>query len=205
MNYTELVDAIQDFTANTDSTFVANIPLFVKAAEKRIYSAAELPVKGVEATGFMTANNKYLTLPTDFLFAQEVARINSDGTQDFLLQKDTSFIREVYPDPTVTGPPKFYALFDVDTFLLAPTPDVAYGVELHYSAFPTSIVTAGSTWLGDNYEHVLLYGSLVEAYTFMKGDEDMLKQYASLLADGVQALKQYADVNTQTDFYRQGA
>lgn len=206
MNYAQLVQAIQDYTANDDATFVANIPNFVKAAEKRIYNAVELPARSFRATSSLTPNNRFLTMPTDFVDVQGLARaaVGGAGAQEYLLQKEVSFIRECYPNPATTGAPKFFALFDSNTLLLGPTPDVAYGVELHYTAFPESIVTASTTWLGTFHENTLLYGALVEAYTFMKGDEDLLKQYAGMMADGVAALRKYAGEDAQIDYYRLG-
>jgi len=206
VNYAEIVDAVQDYTANDDATFVANIPNFIRAAELRIYNATELPVRSFRATSSLTANNRFLTMPAEFVDVQGLTRmaVGGTGAQDYLLQKEVSFIRECYPNPATTGAPKFFALFDKNTLLLGPTPDVAYGVELHYTAFPESIVTATTTWLGDFHPYTLLYGTLVEAYTFMKGDEDMLKQYASLFADGVAALKKYAGEDAQIDYYRLG-
>lgn len=206
MNYAELVTAVQDYAVNDDATFVANIPNFVKAAEKRIYNAAELPVKSFRATASLTAANRFLTMPDGFLDVQGLTRsgVGGTGAQEYLLQKEVSFIRECYPNPATTGAPKVFAIFDQTSLILGPTPDVAYGVELHYTAFPESIVTATNTWLGDEHANTLLYGTLVEAYTFMKGDEDMLKQYASLLSDGVAALRKFAGEDTQIDYYRLG-
>jgi len=206
MNYTELAQAIEDFTANDDLTFVANIPTFVRAAEKRIYNAVQLPAKSFYSHSNLTANNRFLTMPGDFLDVQQlaVAPVGGNGAQLFLLQKEVTFIRECWPDPAVTGQPKVYGVVDPTTLMLGPTPDAAYRVEMQYTAFPISIVDAGTTWLGDFQESVLLYGSLCEAYTFMKGDEDMLKQYAGLFGEGVAALKKYADVDVQTSFYRHG-
>jgi len=204
MNYAELVQAVEAFTANNDATFVANIPNFVRAAEKRVYNAVNLPAMSFYKSSTMSANNRFLTMPTDFVDVQQLARlpVGSVGSQEFLLQKEVTFIRECWPDPTTTGPPKVYGVVDPTTLMLGPTPDVSYAVEMQYTAYPESIVTASTTWLGDLQDNTLLYGTLVEAYTFMKGDEDMLKQYASLFADGVGALKKYADVDIQTSFYR---
>jgi hypothetical protein len=206
MNYAALVQAVEDYTANTDATFVANIPTFVRAAEKRIYNAVQLPAKSFYSYSNLTANNRFLTMPGDFLDVQQlaVAPVGGNGAQLFLLQKEVTFIRECWPDPAVTGQPKVYGVVDPTTLMLGPTPDAAYRVEMQYTAFPISIVDAGTTWLGDFQESVLLYGSLCEAYTFMKGDEDMLKQYAGLFGEGVAALKKYADVDVQTSFYRHG-
>lgn len=206
MDYQELVQAIQDYTANTEATFVANIPNFVKAAEYRIYGAVQLPAKSFYSYTALTPGVRFLTMPETFLDVQQLARlpVGGAGSQEILLQKEVSFIRECWPDPAATGAPKVYGLLDTDTLMLGPTPDAAYRVEMQYTAFPESIVTAGTTWLGDFQFNALLYGSLVEAYTYMKGDEDLLKQYASLLADGVSQLKTYANVDTQTSFYRHG-
>jgi len=206
MNYTELAQAIEDFTANDDLTFVANIPTFVRAAEKRIYNAVQLPAKSFYSYSSLAANNRFLTMPSDFLDVQQlaVAPPGGSGAQEFLLQKEVTFIRECWPDPLVTGKPKVYGVLDPATLMLGPTPDDAYRVEMQYTAFPISIVAAGTSWLGDFQESVLLYGSLCEAYTFMKGDEDMLKQYAGLFGEGVAALKKYADADVQTSFYRHG-
>lgn len=205
MNYAELVAAVQEYTANDDATFVANIPNFVRAAELRIYNAADLPAKSRYATTNLTAQNRFLTTPSGFLDVESLQRKPvGGGAAEFLLQKDVSFIRECYPDVDAYGEPKFFALFDNNTLILGPTPADAYPVELNYTAFPESIVTASTTWLGDNHPYTLLYGVLVEAYTFMKGDEDLLKQYASLLNDGVAALKKYSSEDSLIDYYREG-
>ena len=204
MNYAQLSAAVLSYTANDDPTFAANIANFVRAGEIRIYNAVQLPAKSFYDFATVTPNNRFLTMPADFLDVQQLARlpVGGAGAQEFLLQKEVTFIRECWPDPAVTGPPKVYGVVDPSTLMLGPTPDVQYMVEMQYTKFPESIVTASTTWLGDNQPNTLLYAALVEAYTFMKGDEDMLKQYASMLADGVAALKQYADVDVQTSFYR---
>jgi hypothetical protein len=204
MNYAELVTAVQDYTANTDAVFVANIPMFVKSAEFRIYNAAQIPAESFYDYADVTANNRFLVMPDGFIDVQHLVRlpVGGTGSQEILLQKEVTFIRECWPDPTSYGPPKVYAVVDPTTLMLGPTPDAAYRVEMQYTKFPETIVTANTSWLSENYPNTLLYGALVEAYTFMKGDEDLLKQYASLLADGVASLRQYADVDTQTSFYR---
>jgi len=206
MTYAELVQMVHDYTANDDLTFAANIPNFVRAAELRIYNAAQIPAESFYDTADATAGNRFLTMPDGFIDVQQLARapVGGSGAQEFLLQKEVTFIRECWPNPTVTGPPKVYGVVDPATLMLGPTPDVNYKMEMQYTKYPESIVTAGTSWLSENYSNTLLYGALVEAYTFMKGDEDMLKQYASLLADGVASLKQYADVDVQTSFYRHG-
>lgn len=206
MNYAELVDAVQDYTANTDATFVANIPNFVRAAEKRIYNAVDLPVESQAATTNLTVGDRFLTLPTDTRNIQYMHSLGASGTgsASLLLEKGVSFMRECYPDAATSGEPKFYARWDQHTVLLAPTPDQTYQVEMQYTALPESIVTAGTTWLGDEHDNTLLYGTLVEAYTFMKGDEDLLKQYASMFADGVAALREYVNKGVKIDDYRAG-
>ncbi len=206
MNYAQLVTAIQDYTAHTDATFVANIPNFVKAAEKRIYNAADLPVESFAATTALAVADRFLTMPQGARNIQYMHCLGVSGTGDatLLLEKEVSFLRECYPNAATSGQPKFYARWDQDTVVLAPSPDLAYQGEMQYTALPESIVTAGTTWLGDEHENTLLYGALVEAYTFMKGDEDLLKQYASLLADGVAALREYVDKGTKIDEYRAG-
>lgn len=206
MNYAELTAAVQDYTANTDATFVANIPNFIKAAEKRIYYAADLPVESFAATTNLAPSDRFLSMPASAREVQYMHCLGVSGTGNatLMLEKDVSFVRECYPDATTTGQPKFFARWDQDTLLLAPTPDLAYQVEMQYLALPESIVTADETWLGTEHENTLLYGALVEAYTFMKGDEDMLKQYASLLADGVAALREYGSKGTKIDEYRAG-
>ncbi len=204
MNYAELVTAVEDYTANDDVTFVANIPNFVRAGEIRIYNAVQLPVKSFYDFATLTPNNRFLTMPDVFLDVQQLARlpVGGNGSQEVLLQKDVTYIRECWPNPATYGAPKVYGVFDTNTLMLGPTPDGPYIVEMQYTRFPDSIVDAGSSWLGDYHFNTLLYASLVEAYTFMKGDEDMLKQYSSLLSDGVEALKQYATIDTQTTLYR---
>lgn len=204
MDYAELVQAVEDYTANNDATFVANIPNFVRAAEKRIYNAVNLPAMSFYSYADLTPSNRFLTMPLDFVDVQQLALapVGGSGAQQFLLQKEVTFIRECWPDPAVTGMPKVYGVLDPTTLMLGPTPDASYRAEMQYTAYPESIVTASTTWVGDLQDNTLLYGVLVEAYTFMKGDEDMLKQYASLFADGVGALKKYADVDIQTSFYR---
>ena len=185
MNYTQLSDAIQAYTENTEADFVANIPVFVQQAEERIFNSVQFPSLRQNVTGSMTANNKYLQCPTDFLAVYSLAVINASGEYEYLLNKDVNFIRQAYPQPTDTGIPKYYALFGPRsdnpaelTFILGPTPDAGYSSELHYFFYPPSISVAPFTsWLGDNFDTVLLYGSLVEAYTYMKGEQDMMALY----------------------------
>jgi hypothetical protein len=209
MNYTELTTAIQNYTENTFTS--GEMSTIVQQAEQRIYNACQLVNLRKNVTGQTTANNKYLTCPNDpsFLSVYEIAVVDEDGNYTYLLDKDVSFIRECYPSPTSTGLPKYYALFgptsNDDTnlsIIMGPTPDAQYVVELHYYYYPESIVTAGNTWLGDNFDSVLLYGSLVEAYTLMKGEQDLMALYDNKFKEAVQLLKNYGDGKQRSDTYR---
>jgi hypothetical protein len=211
-----LTDAICDYTQNFESDFVANIPLFVQQAEQRIFNTVQFPSIRKNVTGSVSANNKYLSCPTDFLSAFSMAVIDADGRFEYLLNKDVNFIRQAYPTPTSTGLPRYYALFgptvagatisDELSFILGPTPDAAYSVELHYYYYPESISVAadGQTWLGDNFDTVLLYGSLVEAYTFMKGEADMLALYDGKYKEALALAKRLGDGLERSDAYRSG-
>ena len=211
MNYTELKSAIIAYTENQDPSFEAEIPVFVKQAEQRIYNSVQFPSLRKNVTGSTTSSNKYLACPNDFLAVYSMAVVDGTGRYEYLLNKDVNFIRQAYPTPTSTGLPKYYALFgpqssDIKelTFILGPTPDATYTVELHYFFYPESIVTAGQTWLGDNLDSVLLYGSLVEAYTYMKGEPDMLKLYNEKYIEAVALAKRLGDGMERQDAYRNG-
>lgn len=204
MNYSTLSTLIQQYCESTETTFVANIPTFVQLAEERIYNSVQIPAIRRNQTGTLSVNNKYLTLPSDWLATFSLAVINADGSQEFLLDKDVNFVRQSFPSPTDTGKPQYYAIFDANTFLLGPTPDSAYSVEMHYYYYPTSIVTAGTTWLGDNFETVLLYGSLREAYTYLKGEADMMQYYEQKYQEALGLLKQLGDGKDRRDAYRSG-
>jgi hypothetical protein len=211
VNYAALQQAIQDYCQNTESTFVANIPTFVQQAEQRIYNQVQFPSLRKNVTGSATANNKYLSCPSDFLSVFSIAVIEADGSYKYLLNKDVNFIRESYPTPSSTGTPEYYSLFGPQTadpnelaFILGPTPDAAYQVELHYFYYPTSIVTAGTSWLGDNFDSVLLYGSLVEAYTFMKGEMELLAMYDGKYKEALSLAKRLGDGLERQDAYRSG-
>lgn len=201
MNYTELYQAVIDETENTDTTFVDNIPVFVKNAEKRIYQAVKIPALRKNATSSLAAGNPYLTLPTDYLSTWELAVVTA-GTYAYLLPKDVSFLREAFPTSATTGVPRYYAQFDADTFLVAPTPSASSPVELHYFYYPESIVTASTSWLGNNFDNVLLYGTLVEAAVFMKSEEDILKAYSEQYAVNLKLLTQYAAGQLRSGTYR---
>lgn len=211
MNYAALSTAIQDYTENYETSFVANIPTFVQQAEQRIFNTVQFPSLRRNVTGSATASNKYLNCPTDFLATHSLAVIDGNGDYEYLLNKDVNFIRQAYPGPTATGTPKYYAIFGPQsgnaaelTFILGPTPDATYVVELHYFYYPESIVTAGTSWLGDNFDSVLLYGSLVEAYTYMKGDADLLQTYSTKYNEALMLAKRLGDGLERQDSYRSG-
>ena len=216
MNYAALVDAIQSYTQNYESDFVANIPTFVTQAETRIYNSVQIPALRKNVTGVTTDGNKYLSCPSDFLSVFSMAVIDGTGNYEYLLNKDVNFMRASYPNPNTEGLPKYYALFgptvtnntitDELSFILAPTPDAAYNVELHYYYYPESITTAtdGRTWLGDNYDPVLLYGSLVEAYIFMKGEADIMAAYEKKYQDALMQLNRLGTGLERGDAYRDG-
>ena len=216
MNYTQLSSAIQAYTENTEADFVANIPVFVTQAEQRIYNSVQFPSIRKNVTGVTTANNKYLQCPLDFLAVYSMAVIKADGSYEYLLNKDVNFIRQAYPLPTDTDTPRYYALFgpavsgatisDELSFILGPTPNTSYSVELHYYYYPESITVAadGQTWLGDNFDSVLLYGSLVEAYTYMKGETDMMALYNGKYQEALALAKRLGDGLERGDAYRDG-
>ena len=219
MNYAELQAAICDYTQNFEQDFVANIPLFVQQAEQRIFNTVQFPSIRKNVTGVTSTNNKYLSCPNDFLAVYSLAVIDVTGNYEFLLNKDVNFIRQAYPNPNSTAIPKYYALFgpttsndpnplitDELTFILGPTPNAVYNVELHYYYYPESISVAadGRTWLGDNFDTVLLYGSLVEAYTFMKGEQDMMALYDGKYKEALAQAKRLGDGMERQDAYRSG-
>ena len=211
MNYTQLKAAIIAYTENQDAAFEAEVPVFVKQAEQRIFNSVQFPSLRKNVTGTTTASNKYLQCPTDFLASYSLAVIDALGNYEYLLNKDVNFIRQAYPTPNATGLPKYYALFGPRsdnenelTFILGPTPAASYGVELHYFYYPTSIVDAGTSWLGDNFDSVLLYGSLIEAYTYMKGEQDMLTLYNQKFMEALALAKRLGDGLERQDAYRSG-
>ena len=203
MTYAELLAAIKDYTNNTETAFVAAIPTFVKQAEQRIYRSVNLPVNRKNQSGNMTDGNAYLTMPTDFLFPLSLS-ITSSSNQIFLLNKDANFIRSTYPNASTKGTPKYYATFASDTFIIGPTPDANYVTELHYYYQPASIVDTSPSWLGTNADTALLYGSLVEAYTYMKGDADMMQLYQQRYQEALDLLKLQAEGRMTGDEYRDG-
>ena len=205
MNYTSLVAEIKSYVENDFTT--ADINTFITQAEERIYNSVQIAYLRKNVTGSLTSGNKYLTLPTDWLDTFSLAVIDSSGAYSFLLNKDVNFIREAFPDPTTTSQPQYYALFDDTTLILGPTPNSSYSMELHYYYYPESITTVsgGTTWIGDNFSSVLLYGSLLEAYIFMKGEADILAQYQKRYDDALVMLRELAEVKNRNDTYRAGA
>lgn len=212
MNYTELTAAIKGYAENDFPTTVGaftsadQIATFVEVAEQRIYNMVQLPAIRKNVTGNVTTGNKYLACPSDWLATFSLAVINSNNEYLYLLNKDVNFIRESYPDTDAAfyGEPKYYAQFDQNTFILGPTPDANYAVELHYFYYPTSIVTAGTSWLGDNFDSVLLYGALLEAAAFMKSDVDVVNFYKQRYDEAMTELKQLGDGKNRQDAYRSG-
>jgi hypothetical protein len=227
VTYTELITAIQTYTENTfptttlaDSTVVSSttqLNRFITQAEQRIYNTVQFPSLRKNVTGSVTTSNKYLSCPDDFLSTYSLAVIDATGNYEYLLNKDVNFIRQAYPNPTTdTGIPKYYALFGptVNTstitnelsFIVGPTPDASYSVELHYYYYPVSITVSstGQTWLGDNFDTVLLYGSLVEAYTYMKGEQDIITLYDTKYKEALALAKRLGDGLERSDAYRSG-
>jgi hypothetical protein len=209
MNYAALVTAVSDYTENTFPT--ADMNTFIQQAEQRIYNTIQFPSLRKNVTGVTATGNKYLACPGDFLSVYSMAVYPNGGEYSYLLNKDVNFIREAYPQPTDTATPKYYALFGPQstneaelTFILGPTPDAVYNVELHYFYYPDSIVTAVNTWLGDNFDTVLLYGTLVEAYTYLKGEQDMMALYDGKYKEALALAKRLGDGLERGDAYRNG-
>ena len=210
MNYAALVSAIKAYTENDfpdtagsgGLTSTEQINIFIQEAEQRIYNTVQLLDLRKNVTGNVTSGNKYLSVPSDWLANFSLAVIDASGNYSYLLNKDVNFIRESFPSPTATGIPTHYAFFDENSYILGPTPDSAYTVELHYFYYPQSIVTASTTWLGDNFDSVLLYGSLLEAYTFMKGEPDVIAGYQKRYDEAMGMLKQLGEGKNRQDMYR---
>jgi hypothetical protein len=226
MNYNELFSQVQAYTENifpdtlvelsggANSSLVnvtTQINTFIQQAEARIYNTVQIPSLRKNVTGNCSSTSKYLACPNDYLSTYSLAVIDGDGNYEYLLNKDVNYIRQAYPNPTATGLPRYYALFGSRlndpnelTFILGPTPDAAYGAELHYFYYPESIVTAGTSWLGDNYSPALLYGTLVEAYTYMKGEADMLATYNNKFTEAMMQLNRLGTGLERGDSYRDG-
>jgi hypothetical protein len=212
MNYTQLTASIKAYAENDfpqavgagGLTSAEQVARFVQQAEQRIYNSIQFPALRKNVTGSSTVNNKYLATPVDWLATFSLARINADGSYEYLLNKDVNFIREAFPFPAVSGAPTHYAIFDENTFILGPTPDASYSMELHYFYYPQSITTAGTSWLGDNLDSLLLYGSLLEAASFMKSDPDTVKNYMERYNEAFIMAKQLGDGKDRQDAYRSG-
>lgn len=211
MNYAQLVETIKGYTENDfpdtagsgGLTSTEQINTFIVNAEERVFNTVQLLDLRKNVTGNVTAGNKYLSVPSDWLANFSLAVIDPvTGEYEYLLNKDVSYIRAAYPSPTDTGKPLYYAFFDVDSYILGPTPNANYEMELHYFYYPQSIVEAGTSWLGDNFESVLLYGSLLEAYTFMKGEADIIAQYQKRYDEAMVLLKQLGEGKNRQDMYR---
>ena len=215
MNYASLIANIQDICENS---FTADeLAMFTQQAEQKIYNTVQIANLRKNVTGTVTTNNKYLSAPSDFLSVYSLAIIKANGAYEFLLNKDVNFIRQAYPTPTSTGTPKYYAIFGPTTtnanppaettelsLILGPTPDAAYTAELHYFYYPESIVTAGTSWLGDNFDSALLNGALIEAIRFIKGEADVIALYEKLYLQSIMLLKQLGDGKQRQDAYRSG-
>jgi hypothetical protein len=212
MNYSELTQAIKDYTENTESTFVTNIPNFVRQAEERIHRLIIIPELRKNVTASTTSGNQYISRPSDFLSVFSLAVVDGSNNYQYLLDKDVNFIREAYPASATSSLPKYYAIFDGDVqatattgnFIVGPTPDAVYTIELHYYFDPPSIVTSSTSWLGENAERVLLYGSLIEAYTFMKGEPDVSAMYQKNFEESLSDLALLGNARLKRDSYRGG-
>lgn len=211
MNYTDLSAAIENITENHETTFLSYIPQFVRQAEKRIYNTILFPALRKNVTGAMTSGNKYVQCPADFLATSALAVIDSTGAYSYLKNKDVNFIREAYPKPTDQGLPEYYAIFGPRstseqqlTYIVGPTPDQSYSMELHYFYYPSSIVDAGTSWLGNNFDSVLLYGALVEAAIFMKAEVDVFTAYDTKFKEALLMAKRLGEGLERGDTYRSG-
>jgi hypothetical protein len=206
--YTQLKQAIQDYTENDETTFVGNLDVFIRLAEERILKSVQLNLFQKNVSGTMTSGVQYLNCPTDFLAPMSLSFTNSDGDEVFLLFKDLDYVQTYTPDPATTGAPIYYAQFDVDNFLLGPTPNASYTTVLHYLYRPTSLTNlpfgVNTTWLSENAEIALLYGSLIEAYVFMKGEQDVLAAYNARFGEALSRLKNFGEALEVSDEYRTG-
>ena len=204
--YATLKTAIQDYTDNAESTFVSNLALFIKEAEERVFKNVQLSLFRKNVTGDTTASNKYLNIPSDFLAPFSLSVVN-ESAHEFLEYKDVNFVQSFTPNPATTGTPRYYSLFGISNFILAPTPDAVYTAELHYYYRPASLTAgadSGTTWLSENAPNAMLYGSLVEAYTFMKGDPDLLNTYNQRFSEAIVSLKNFGEAKEVTDDYTTG-
>lgn len=202
MNYTQLTANIQDIC---EQTFTADqLAMFTEQAEQKIYTTVDLPAFRKNQTGSLTSGNKYLTMPTGMLYVYSLAVIDASNNYSYLINKDVNFIREAYPNPTDTGQPKHYAVFDQNTFIVGPTPNSNYASEIHFSYYPESIVIAGTTWLGDEFDSALLNGALVEAIRFQQGEAGLIAFYEKLYVQALSLLINVGDGKLRGDAYRDG-
>jgi len=204
--FAQLKTALQDYTENEETSFVTNLPIFIRQAEERILKNVQLTLFRKNVTGTIASNSLYLNLPADFLAPYSFA-ITSSNEKIFLEFKDVNYLQSVNPNPATTGVPKYYALFDVENFILAPTASTSFESELHYYYRPASLTAgsdSGTTWLSENAEVALLYGSLIECYTYMKGENDLMQQYDKKFVEGLTALKMFGEAKEVTDAYRTG-
>ena len=202
MNYAQLVTAIQDYTENQFTT--TDINTFIDGAEQRIYNSVQIPAIRKNVTGNVSSGVPYLSIPDDWLATFSLAVVDDSGNYQYLLNKDVNFIRAAFPSPSYSAIPEYYAVFDQNSFILGPTPNTNYAAELHYFYYPASIVTAGTSWIGDNFDSVLLYGALLEAYTYMKGEADVYAAYQKRYDEAMELLKQLGDAKDRQDAYRSG-
>jgi len=205
--YAQLKQAIQDYTENDETTFVTNLPVFIRAAEERILKNIQLTLFRKNVSASFTASNEYLASPTDFLAPFSLSYTDAEGDKEFLLFKDVNFIQDYNPDATDTGAPRYYAVFDINNFIIAPTPNSNYSVELHYYYRPESLTAgadSGTTWLSENATMAMLYGSLIEAYTFMKGEQDLVANYNQRFVEALTGMKMLGEAKETTDEYRAG-
>lgn len=205
--YDQLKTAIQDYTENDETSFVNNIPLFIRIAEERILKNVQLSLFRKNATASTTASNKFLACPGDFLAPFSLSLAGTNGDKFFIDFKDPSFIQTYTPDSTTTGSPRYYAVFDVDNFILAPTPNTTFTAELHYFYRPNSLTAgsgSGTTWLSENAEMAMLYGALIEAYIYMKGEQDVMGMYAGRFQEAITGVKMLGEAKETTDEYRTG-
>jgi len=204
--FATLKTAIQDYTENTETTFTNHLSDFIKAAEERIFKTVDLEFFRKNVTAATTSSNRFLAVPSDYLASFSLS-ITSSSNKSFLLQKDVNYVEEYNPNSSTTGLPQYYAIFDVENFILAPTPDQAYSVELHYYYRPNSLTAgsdSGTTWLSTNAPFAMLYGSLIEAYVFMKGEPDVMKMYNDRFVESLLRLKEYGEARENADAYRRG-
>ncbi len=204
--YAQLKTAIQDYTENTETTFVNSLDIFIKNTEERILKIAQLEVFRKNQSGNMAANNQYLALPSDYLAPYSLS-FTSGSNKEFVLFKDVNFVQSFNPNNSTSGVPRYYAQFDIDNFILGPTPDAAYEVELHYFYRPASLTAGaedGTTWLSTNASVSMLYGSLIEAYTFMKGEADLVQNYTQRFTEALSRVKNFGESQEVTDAYRTG-